>query len=228
MPSFDIVKEHNAGESFRVESIIQKFELQSNLIKEKFVGEIDLDFDWNIGLIVGASGTGKTTILKELFSEHLKKPKAYSANSIVDDMPKNCSMEQITRTFNSVGFSSPPSLLKPYKVLSNGEKMRVDLARSLLAKKPITVFDEFTSVVDRNVAKIGSLAIQKTIRKADRKFIACTCHHDVEFWLMPDWVFSTDDMTFKKKSTTSQKCESKFSKQKKKKSYGKCLLNTTI
>ena len=55
---------------------------------------------------------------------------------------------------------------------------------------------EFTSVVDRQVAQIGSFAMQKAIRKTDKKFIAVTCHFDVEDWLLPDWVFNTDTMTF--------------------------------
>ena len=57
-------------------------------------------------------------------------------------------------------------------------------------------FDEFTSVVDRTVAQIGSLAMQKAIRRQGKKFIAITCHYDVEEWLQPDWIFCTDDMTF--------------------------------
>jgi GNAT superfamily N-acetyltransferase len=111
-------------------------------------------------------------------------------------MPKECSVEQITSAFNSVGFSSPPSWLKPYSVLSNGQKMRVDLARAILEKNEFFVFDEFTSVVDRNVAQIGSFAMQKAIRKTKKKFIAVTCHFDVQDWLLPDWVFNTDTMTF--------------------------------
>jgi GNAT superfamily N-acetyltransferase len=111
-------------------------------------------------------------------------------------MPTDCSVEQITSMFNAVGFSSPPSWLKPYSSLSNGQKMRVDLAHSLLLNKELIVFDEFTSVVDRQVAQIGSFAVQKAIRKQDKKFIAVTCHHDVEEWLLPDWVFNTDTMTF--------------------------------
>jgi len=85
-------------------------------------------------------------------------------------MPKNKSVEDITSAFNSVGFSSPPSWLKPYSVLSNGQKMRVDLARAILEDNQLFVFDEFTSVVDRNVAQIGSFAMQKAIRKTNKKF----------------------------------------------------------
>jgi GNAT superfamily N-acetyltransferase len=111
-------------------------------------------------------------------------------------MPQDKSVEEITSAFNAVGFSSPPSWLKPYSVLSNGQKMRVDLANAILSDKDLFVFDEFTSVVDRNVAQIGSFAMQKAIRKTNKKFIAVTCHFDVEDWLLPDWVFDTDTMTF--------------------------------
>lgn len=83
--------------------------------------------------------------------------------------------------------------------------MRCDIARAMLENKDMFVFDEFTSVVDRNVAQVSSLAIQKAIRRNKRKFIAVTCHYDVQDWLMPDWVFNTDDMTFRTISPEEQK-----------------------
>ena len=83
--------------------------------------------------------------------------------------------------------------------------MRCDIARAMLESKDMFVFDEFTSVVDRNVAQISSFAIQKAIRRNNRKFIAVTCHYDVQDWLMPDWVFNTDDMTFRVISPEEQK-----------------------
>jgi ABC-type lipoprotein export system ATPase subunit/GNAT superfamily N-acetyltransferase len=170
--------------------------IQSENIIEHFKGDIDIPDNWQIGLIVGKSGTGKTTIAKQLFENAYITSYEYIAETVLDDMPKECSVEQITSAFNSVGFSSPPSWLKPYSVLSNGQKMRVDLARAILEKNELFVFDEFTSVVDRNVAQIGSFAMQKAIRKTDKKFIAVTCHFDVQDWLLPDWVFNTDTMTF--------------------------------
>jgi hypothetical protein len=196
MPTFDIIKSHNPKSTFRIESVKGTFDLDSNLIEERFTGNIDINEDWQIGLIVGHSGTGKTTIAKQLFSDVLINEFIYTSESILDDMPKDKSVEEICKTFNSVGFSSPPSWLKPYSVLSNGEKMRVDLARAILSDYECFAFDEFTSVVDRQVAQIGSFAMQKAIRKTTKKFIAITCHHDVEDWLLPDWVFNTNDMTF--------------------------------
>lgn len=198
MQTFDIIKETKPNKTFRVASVIGKFDLQSEHIVERFTGKIEIDNDWQIGLIVGKSGTGKTTIAKQLFPDSYITSFEYNAETVLDDMPKDASVEQITSAFNSVGFSSPPSWLKPYSVLSNGQKMRVDLARAILSENDLFVFDEFTSVVDRNVAQIGSFAMQKAIRKTNKKFIAVTCHFDVEDWLLPDWVFDTDTMTFRK------------------------------
>ncbi len=198
MKNFNITKEITFKESFRNKSIIGKFDLNLENYKEVFQGKIDIDNkDWNIGLIVGNSGTGKTTIAKQLFGENIIQKYPFNRdNSIMDDMPKDKSVEQITTIFNKVGFSSPPSWLKPYEVLSNGEKMRVELAYNLLSNKDLTCFDEFTSVVDRNVAKITSTCIQKTIRKLNKKFIAVGCHFDIVDWLEPDWIFDTNQMKF--------------------------------
>jgi ABC-type ATPase with predicted acetyltransferase domain len=227
---FDIVRESEPVDSFRVQSVVGRYELQSKKIVERFTGSIALPNKWSVGLIVGASGTGKTTILKELFGDYIAQNHKFTATAVVDDMPESVSMTEICKTLNAVGFSSPPSWLKPYHVLSNGEKMRVELARALLEAPNMFAFDEFTSVVDRNVAKIGSYAMQKAIRRTDKQFIACTCHYDVEEWLQPDWVFCTNSMRLKKKlPTADRQSESKSLKQKQEsKSYGISLLVTTI
>ncbi|GAB3272882.1 hypothetical protein GCM10027347_44850 [Larkinella harenae] len=196
MQAFDIVRYSDPGQSFRVASVVGTFDLQSTKTTERFTGTIDPPAGWQIGLIVGASGTGKTTIARELFPAAYVTAFEYRAKSILDDMPTGCTVQDITTMFSSVGFSSPPSWLKPYSVLSNGEKMRVDLANALLRPEKLVVFDEFTSVVDRVVAQAGSFAVQKAIRRTDRQFIAVTCHYDVEEFLKPDWVFDTNTMRF--------------------------------
>lgn len=74
--------------------------------------------------------------------------------------------------------------------------MRVDLARNILDDKDVILFDEFTSVVNREVAKTSSYAISKAVRKQGKKFIAVSCHRDVIEWLEPDWIYDTDEKRF--------------------------------
>lgn len=205
MPSFDIIKRSEPKRTFRVASIVDTYDLQGNKVTEHFSGVFNFPDRWNVGLIVGRSGTGKTTIAKHLFGDNFIKSYDYTHECFMDDMPKDCSVKEICEALCSVGFASPPSWLKPYDVLSNGEKMRCDLARAMLENKELFCFDEFTSVVDRNIAKVGSFAIQKAVRRKNKKFVAVTCHYDVQEWLMPDWVFNTDTMQFQVLDFETQK-----------------------
>ena len=153
---------------------------------------LDLPDEWSIGLIVGPSGSGKTTIARELFGHALVDSWPWSdSKSVLDDFPAAMSIKDITALLSSVGFSSPPSWLRPYRVLSTGEQFRVHMARTLAEMTELAVVDEFTSVVDRTVAQIGSAAIAKTVRKRKQRFVAVSCHSDIIDWLEPDWVYQT-------------------------------------
>lgn len=148
------------------------------------------DRPWNIGLIVGPSGCGKTTLARRLFPNELGRRFEWPAgHSILDAFPEAMSIKDIIELLSSVGFSSPPSWLRPFGVLSNGEQFRVTLARLLAELPELAVVDEFTSVVDRTVAQLGSAALAKTVRRRNQRFVAVTCHEDVEQWLQPDWVY---------------------------------------
>ena len=193
MQTFNIIKKKEKEKTFRVAKVMADFDVKLEHCNEKFSGKIELPEEWNIGLIVGGSGTGKTTIANELFKKEIINGFNYNHKSVIDDMPKEIKTEEIEKMFYSVGFGSVPSWLKPYNVLSNGEKMRVDLARALL-EKDFIVFDEFTSVVDRNVAQTSCIAINKAIKNTNKKFIAVSCHKDIIEWLQPDWIYDTDKM----------------------------------
>lgn len=193
MPNFNIIKENNIEKTFRVAKVMSDFDVKIEHSNEHFEGNIQIPKEWNIGLIVGGSGTGKTTIANELFKDNIITEFNWNNKSVLDNMPSNIETKDIEKMFYSVGFGSVPSWLKPYNVLSNGEKMRVDLARALL-EKDFIVFDEFTSVVDRQVAQTACIAINKAIKGTNKKFIAVSCHKDIIEWLQPDWIFDTDKM----------------------------------
>ena len=148
---------------------------------------IKLPEKWNIGLIYGASGAGKSTLLKE-FGE-IKSHKWDNKKSMISNFT-NVTPEQASEVLCSVGFGTVPSWIRPYSALSNGEKFRADLARSLTSKDDLILIDEFTSVVDRNVAKSASNSVQKYIRKYNKKIVLASCHSDIVEWLNPCWTYN--------------------------------------
>jgi ABC-type ATPase involved in cell division/GNAT superfamily N-acetyltransferase len=154
------------------------------------------DRPWNIGLIVGPSGAGKSTIAKELFGAAYEPRLKWTGKSVIDDIRCDISIQDVASVFSSVGFNTIPAWLRPYSVLSTGEKFRVEMARRILELPDPIIVDEFTSVVDRQIAKIGSHAVQRLIRKNNRRFVAVGCHYDVVDWLQPDWVLDPSTMTF--------------------------------
>lgn len=140
---------------------------------------------FGIGVIVGSSGSGKSTLLKDFGIE--SKPE-WKYNEPIISHFKN--PDDAINRLSAVGLNSVPSWYLPYHVLSNGEQFRADLARKL---SDGAVIDEFTSVVDRNVAKAASVALSKYVKKSNIKnLVLSTCHRDVLEWLEPDWVIDTD------------------------------------
>jgi ABC-type ATPase with predicted acetyltransferase domain len=175
---------------------------------------------FKIGVIVGSSGSGKSTLLKHFGLE--EQPTWDDNKSIISHFENP---EDGINRLSSVGFNSIPSWYKPYSVLSNGEKFRADLARKITSN---AVIDEYTSVVDRNVARAASVALSRYVKNNDvTNIVISTCHMDVVEWLEPDWVINTDtgelmDGFF----LSAQKSMSKYIAQQM--MVGECLKTITI
>lgn len=191
--SFDIVKKTKINDSFRTKKIKSDFDYKQNETITKLKGVIETPKKWNIGCIVGSSGSGKSTIARTKFSKYYINGFEYDNNSVLDNMNEQCTVEEITKMFYRVGFGSVPEWFKPYSCLSTGEKMRVDVARALLQSDKV-VYDEFTSVVDRTVAHNLCIALSKYLKQTNKQFIAVSCHKDIIEYLQPDWIFDTDTM----------------------------------
>jgi ABC-type lipoprotein export system ATPase subunit/GNAT superfamily N-acetyltransferase len=154
---------------------------------------------WHIGLITGPSGCGKSTIARRFWpaeTAHAASLTWPSDRSLLDTFPAGLSVKEIAALLSAVGFASPPAWLRPFHVLSTGQQFRVTLARLLAELPGLAVLDEFTSVVDRTVARIGSAALAKTVRQRNQRFVAVTCHDDVIDWLQPDWVYHAAECRF--------------------------------
>jgi GNAT superfamily N-acetyltransferase len=144
----------------------------------------NLPADFGIGVIVGASGSGKSTML-ETFGANQQPD--WGSGSIGSHF---LTADEAADRFYAVGLNAAPTWGKPYDILSTGERFRVDLARRL---HDGAVIDEFTSVVDRTVATSVSNALRRYVAaRGLRRMVLATCHRDILPWLQPDWVIDTD------------------------------------
>lgn len=159
--------------------------------------------DWGIGLIVGPSGSGKTSIGRAILPG-VGITDLYagwdSGSPIVDCIAPGGDFNDVTSALANVGLGDVPAWLRPFQALSNGRQFRAGLARALSGDDDAFIIDEFTSVVDRQIAKIGAMAFAKAVRRSGKKVILISCHYDIIEWLQPDWVFDTATKETKKKT----------------------------
>ena len=164
--------------------------------------------DWQVGLIVGASGTGKTSIGRSLFGGG-KIVDLYAGwpddQPIVEAISPGGDFDTVTGSLANVGLGDVPSWLRPFHALSNGQQFRAGLARLISDAPDEVIVDEFTSVIDRQIAKIGALAFSKGWRRnKGKRVVLLSCHYDIIEWLQPDWVFDTGTGELKKANSSGE------------------------
>jgi ABC-type ATPase involved in cell division/GNAT superfamily N-acetyltransferase len=200
----NLVVESPIAETPRVLQLRGLFDLPASR-SSRLEWEVSIPLDerpWNVGLVTGPSGCGKSTVARHLWPDALASSSAQTwphDRAVVDAFPASLGIKEVAALLSAVGFSSPPAWLRPFGVLSTGQQFRVTLAR-LLAEAAVSssliVLDEFTSVVDRTVAQVGSAALARTVRGRNLRFVAVTCHEDVIDWLQPDWVYRPAENLF--------------------------------
>lgn len=180
------------------EYLFNHYDIQN---REKTVTEVpipsqeDIDemneSDWNILLICGKSGSGKSTILKEMYGGAQKVTYDYS-KCVISQFP-NLTEEEACDLLSSIGLSSVPTWLRKPQELSNGERARLDIAKAIYdANGGIIVLDEYTSVVNRSSAQSMSHALQRYVRQKNLKVVIASCHFDIIQWVQPDFIFNLE------------------------------------
>jgi len=167
-------------------ALLKPFDYQSDGVQSftPYILPSHLPKEFGLGVIVGASGSGKSSLLKEF---GIAENHSWNDGSIASNF---VSPNEASEKLSAAGLMSIPDWVKPFRVLSNGQQFRANLARSL---HDFAVIDEFTSVVDRNVAKAASTGMARFIRKNGLKnVVVASCHRDILEFLQPDWVIDTD------------------------------------
>lgn len=190
----------NSYRAARVKSLFNATDEQAT--RFTLTADLDLPAEWSIGVIAGPSGSGKTSLGRQVWGEEF----VYSAEGawpadapIVDVIAPGGDFDAVTGALAQAGLGDVPTWLRPYPVLSMGQRFRADLARVIAEAPDRVVFDEFTSVVDRQIACVGAGAFAKAWRRTRGQAILLTCHYDVLDWVEPDWVFDTATRHFQTK-----------------------------
>ena len=210
MKNYSLKLESAVSNSFRCQKAANALDIDTT---EKSIHEFKVDADieteFNIGLIVGASGSGKTTLAKEIFGEDCFKEHLNLSEPVIEQFPKEYDYDTCARLLGGVGLTSVPCWIRPAYTLSNGQRARAEASIAMTTKEDVIVLDEWTSVVDRTVAKVMSHCIQKHARKEKKTIILCACHYDIIEWLNPDWIIDCNKETYENKRASSLKKKEK-------------------
>ena len=138
-----------------------------------------------IVLIVGTSGSGKSTILRTVNDP---APLVVDqAKSVIENFSTPKRGEELLL---ACGLRTIPTWFRPPGTLSNGEYHRFEIAIGL--DQGHCIIDEFTSVVDRDTAKSLALSVRKYFDRNPGVLYIASCHRDIIDWLDPEWVYDTD------------------------------------
>ena len=167
-----------------LETIRSKYDIKDYQESPVTIPQLPQD---GIVLIVGTSGSGKSTILRSL-GEHTQ-PKVEFYNTVIENFS---TPERGEELLLACGLRSIPTWFRPPHTLSNGEHHRFEMAMCL--DQGIGTIDEFTSVVDRDTAKSLALSMRKYYDRAGttNPLYIASCHRDIVEWLDPDYIYDTD------------------------------------
>jgi ABC-type lipoprotein export system ATPase subunit/GNAT superfamily N-acetyltransferase len=165
-----------------LEEIKKKYDIKDYVESPVVIPELPKD---GIVLIVGTSGSGKSTILKSLGD--IKQPISNSNATVIENFS---TPERGEELLLACGLRSIPAWFRSPGTLSNGEYHRFEMAMAL--DQGIQCIDEFTSVVDRDTAKALAYSVRKYYDRNPGVLYIASCHRDITDWLDPDYIYDTD------------------------------------
>lgn len=159
------------------------------------IDEKELTTDQQITLITGPSGTGKTTLLKELvrrYGQTVARPERLISNTtrpIIEQL--RLPADEAVPVLVAWGLSDPFTWARHPGELSEGQLVRFRLAKAESAGARGVVADEFLNGLDALTAKAVAWSAQKRAREIGLQIIAATCRDDLVKDLQPDVIYTT-------------------------------------
>lgn len=144
--------------------------------------------------ITGQSGSGKSTVLRELVQQMGFGPERLGVadldrvelldKPLIDQIGKDTA--EALNLLSVAGLNDAYLFIRKPKELSDGQRYRFRLAKIIESGAKVWVADEFLAVLDRTTAKVIAFNLQKVARKAEATLIVATTHTDMVEDLAPD------------------------------------------
>lgn len=194
MATYNINKRYSTEveRSSRVLEIAEAFGI--GLDDKEFVVFDNLDLEIEQGDVVyitGQSGSGKSTVLRELAAAMSEAGLTVSDIDKVDlkDVPL---IDQIGKTtqealtlLSIAGLNDAYLFIRKPSELSDGQRYRFRLAKLIESGAKVWIADEFLAVLDRTTAKVIAFNLQKIARRAGATVLVATTHSDMVEDLAP-------------------------------------------
>jgi energy-coupling factor transporter ATP-binding protein EcfA2 len=196
MPTYHVTRSSDPWPSYRCQRAADSLDIDlTKKLRHDLSVTVDLETPWSLGVIVGASGSGKSTLAEEMFGTQSLVSILDPTRPVLEQFPERMSYEDCSAALVGVGLTAVPCWIRPASTLSNGQRARAEAALQI-ARGGRSVIDEWTSVVDRTVAKVMSHCVQKHARRTpDARVVLVSCHYDVLDWINPDWVIDCNNQT---------------------------------
>jgi ABC-type transport system involved in cytochrome c biogenesis ATPase subunit/predicted GNAT family acetyltransferase len=176
--------------------VMDAFGITTRRLKTCLVGPISFEAQaGTITFVAGSSGCGKSLLLAALdpiWKSHTTivngkvMPRSYSVGWL-KPLPESAplfeylaTMHGAERTFDAlsrVGLSEAMLFLKPFGMLSRGQRYRAMLAQLVLGDDDVWLIDEFCSDLDPLAARIVAYRLRQTVRRERRIAIVAAANH---------------------------------------------------
>jgi uncharacterized protein len=154
-----------------------------------------------VTLVTGASGGGKSTLLRDLRAAHAERPwvdvgQIELPDVAVVDCFDSDELVEVLMMLGRVGLGEVWTYLRTPAELSEGQRWRLKLALGLWRlrdREGVLVADEFCAVLDRISARVVARCLRKTIDGNPQiAAVVASSHDDLQAALRPDVVVRCD------------------------------------
>lgn len=201
LANLNVKSEYEPTHTAHSRLVMDAFGLTVRTLKSHVLGPVSLHAAaGTVTFVAGPSGSGKSMLLTAL--DEGRWPRGVTIEGQIDppsldvgwlaDLPEDqplfdylASKHGPERAFDGlsrVGLSEALLFLKPYAMLSRGQRYRAKLADLMLTDRDVWLIDEFCSDLDPLAARLVAYRLRQTVRRTGRvAFVAAANHrHFIE------------------------------------------------